>query len=230
MIPALSLFVGLAGFLFGVYQWRRQRGRVCIRLDQAQDRLFIRVVVDAPTPAHVSGLAYQIRARGWLVRLLRTWMRERMHVRKRLAAIWRFRGMDLEMAWLETVAPGDPENPREEIQPPDPVFNPVAGSDFPAPISGYDDDTWVMYGSNYARHFEELVSRWKKPRIRIRAPLSGHPKRVVHSRWVRLDALEMLDERNEWLVRDQDRGLPQIPRMTLGVFSQEVVEDASSEI
>lgn len=207
MISLLTLLVAVAGVLFGVYQWRRQRGRIRIDLDEVQDRMYIRVVVDAPTPIHLRGIAYQIRARGWLLRLIKGWANEEISLRTRVVAMWRFRGIDLEMGWMIlSLPPGDLSTSLRS------AFSSISGPELPATIPGYDDRSWVMYGADYVPRFKELLAKWPKKnvRIRFRVPIAGHPRRVVHSRWVALQSLSMLDERNAWLVEARAEDTSQI--------------------
>lgn len=69
-----------------------------------------------------------------------------------------------------------------------------------------------MYGADYVPRFKELLAEWPKKNVRIRfqVPIAGHPRRVVYSRWVALETLSMLNERNAWLVEPRAEDSSQI--------------------
>jgi hypothetical protein len=219
VVSVISLIVAAAGVAFGVYQWRRQRGHVRVQIDGVQSVLYLRVVVDAPTPVHVNGIGYRVKGRGHLRRLLR-WLNKSSYsgpapVRRRLAAMWRFRDMDLSMGNLERTAPWDWNHEaveRGEIQA---GFLPIAGPEFPATIAGYDDASWKLDGANFTPMFAELEKDWpgKHLKVRFSVGVSGHPRRNVHTSWIRLTDLSiMFPENQHWIERHF--GLPQVPRMT----------------
>lgn len=131
VVSVISLIVAAAGVAFGVYRWNRQRGHVRVQVDGGQAELYLRVVVDAPTPVHVNGIGYRVKGHGHLRRLLH-WLDKSCYdgsapLRRRLATMWRFRDMDLMMGHLERTAPWDWDLgavEREEIRA---VFSPIAG-------------------------------------------------------------------------------------------------------
>src|SRR5207245_1911663 len=122
VLAIVSLIFGFVGLAFGVYQWLQQRGRVRVEVDEIQSTIYVRVVVDAPAPVHVSGIGFTISARGRLRRLLRRWLPDDAYgaqpvtLRHKLAAMWRVRDFDLVMGVLEV--------PTEANEP---VANPIFG-------------------------------------------------------------------------------------------------------
>lgn len=218
MVSVISLLVAVAGVGFGIYQWMRQRGRVRVQVDEGQSDLYLRVIVDAPAPVHVNGMSYQIKARGRWRRLLH-WLRSYnydrpMPIYRRIAIMWRFRGFDIAMGHLErTASPKD--NPRAFPEIPR-AFSPIAGPEFPTTILGYDDASWVLYGANYVPMLKEIVGEDlhdRSARLRFRVVVSGHSRREVHSSWIRITDLSIMQPANaHWL--DSKEGLPQVPRMT----------------
>lgn len=213
VVSAISLAVAVAGVAFGVYQWSRQRGRVRVQVDEGQAELYLRVVVDAPTPVHVNGIAYQMKARGRWRRLLHWLNDDELKLRRRFANMWRFRDFDLAMGWLERTAAWD-QPVRGNVEIPT-AFAPIAGPELPLTISGYDDASWKLYGANYVPMFLDTLERWakKRPRVRFRVVVSGHPRRVVHSSWIPLADLSILKPENaDW--SGNIEGLPQVPHLS----------------
>jgi hypothetical protein len=162
VVSLISLIVAAAGVAFGVYQWRQQRGHVRVQIDGGQAELYLRVVVDAPTPVHVNGIGYRVKGRGYLRRLLH-WLDKSCYsgpapLRRRLAAMWRFRDMDLAMGHLERTAPWDWDREAVERGEIRSSFSPIAGPEFPTTIAGYDDASWKLDGANFASMFAELKS------------------------------------------------------------------------
>jgi hypothetical protein len=193
MVEVISLIIGAVGLLFGFYQWGRQQGKVRVVILEEQGRLRATVIVDAPNSIHVQGLALDLGGnKGRVRRLLQMWWNaENMNRRQRIAAMWRFRDFDMGGRWLTPTTPD-------------------GGPSFPAEITGYSDASWVLIGINYAPEFQDLLTKFSSvsPRIRFRAALTGHPRRMVRSRWRPLASLDLLAERNSWLLRVED-GLPQ---------------------
>jgi hypothetical protein len=203
----VSLLIGVAGVMFGVYQWRQQRGRTRVQIDEAQGRLILRVVVDAPAPIHVNGILYTIRARGRLRRLL-SWRHDynysgKPSLRKKLHAIWRFRDMDVAMGRLTSVGEGATARERS------PEWYPIEGEELPATVLGYDDASWTLWGANFQPLLRDAQSRWKRPKLQFRVVVSGHPRRVVRSRPILLDHLALLDPAEATWIEAAD-GLPQV--------------------
>lgn len=219
VVPVISLIVAAAGAGFGVYQWSQQRGRVRIQIDGGQAELYLRVVVDAPTPVHVNGVGYRVKGRGHLRRLLH-WLDKSCYdgpapLRSRLAAIWQFRDMDLAMGHLERTAPWDWDREAVERGEIRTGFAPIAGPEIPTTIAGYDDASWKLDGANFAPMFAELEEDWagKHLKVRFSFGVSGHPRREVHSSWIRLTHLSiMFPENQHWI--EGHTGLPQVARMT----------------
>jgi hypothetical protein len=63
--------------------------------------------------------------------------------------------------------------------------------------------------------FAEIEERWPGKRLKVRfsVGVSGHPRRKVHSSWIRLTDLSiMFPENHHWI--EGHTGLPQVPRMT----------------
>jgi hypothetical protein len=210
VVSAISLLVAAAGVVFGIYQWGRQRGRVRVQVDEIQAEMYLRVIIDAPTPVHVNGIAYQIKARGRVRRLLR-WLRDddlRFH--RRFVAIWRFRDFDVAIGWLERTTEWNEANSAACAGLDG--HAPIAGPPFPTTISGYDDASWKLYGVNYVPMLRSMLDGWaeKNPKLRFRVVVSGHPRRVVHSSWIPIRHLSMLKPENQhWM--DVDQGQPQVP-------------------
>lgn len=223
MIPAITVTMAIAGVLFGVYQWRRQRGRILVRVDEGQAELYVRVVVDAPTPVHVNAMWFQVKGRWRVLRLLR-WLRDsELSVRRRFEAMWRFRDMDLMMARMEWAAEwsGGLSDPSPEKE----ALYPIAGPKLPATIPAYHDSTWLLPGVNFVPAFCDLQDHWRsrKPKLQFRVAVSGHPHRIVRSRWIRMSELSILKPENaHWM--EGDIGLPQ-PR-----FARETQEKFESSI
>jgi hypothetical protein len=207
VVTAVSLLIGIAGVAFGVHQWRQQRGRTRVQLDEAQGRLILRVVVDAPTPVHVNGISYMISARGRFRRLLQ-WRHDfnysgKPTIRKKLHAMWHLRDMDVAMGWLRSVGSGSAARERS------PKFQPIEGEELPTTIPGYDDASWTLWGANFEPMLRDVQSRWKRPKLQFRVVVSGHPRRAVRSRAIRLDHLALLDPREATWINPAD-ALPQV--------------------
>ena len=215
MVSVIAVIVAAAGVAFGVYQWSRQRGHVRVQIDGGQRELYLRVVVDAPTPVHVNGIAYRVKGRGHIRRLL-SWLEKSCYdgpapLRRRLAAMWRYRDMDLAMVNLERTAPWNWDHRAVERGEIETSFYPIAGPEIPTTIAGYDDASWKLDGANFAPMFAELEERWpgKHLKVRFNVGVSGHPRREVHSSWIRLtDFSIMFPEAQHWI--EGHTGLPQV--------------------
>jgi hypothetical protein len=215
----ISLIVAAAGVAFGVYQWSRQRGRVRVQVDGGQAELYLRIVVDAPTPVHVYGIGYRVKGRGRLRRLL-NWLDKsaysgRATLRRRLATMWRARDLDLAMGHLERTAPWDWDRGVVEHGEIPTAFKPIAGPEFPTAIAGYDDASWRLDGVNFTPFFAELEERWPRKHLKVRfsVGVSGHPRRKVDSSWIRLTDLSIMFPENQHWINDQP-GLPQAGGIT----------------
>lgn len=210
MITLVTTLLALVSILFGIYQWRRQRGRVRVQVDEGQGELYLRVRVDAPASIQVDAMWLQITGRGRLRRLLR-WLKDpELAVPKRFVALWRFRDVDLLIARMEQVGEwhGGLASPQAERE----ALYPIAGPPLPATVSGYHDATWVLPGVNFVPTLVDALGEWasKKPKLQFRVAISGHPQRMVRSRTISLGAMALLKPENaHWM--DGDGGLPQPP-------------------
>lgn len=190
-----------------------------MQIDGVQAMLYLRVVVNAPTPVHVGGIGYRVKGHGHLRRLLR-WLDKRCYsgpapLRHRLATMWQFRDMDVAFGHLERTAPWDWDREAAERGEIRAGFLPIAGREFPTTIAGYDDASWKLDGANFAPHFAELEERWPGNHLKVRfsVGVSGHPRRTVHSSWIRLTRLPIMLPENQLWIRGH-AGLPQVPPMT----------------
>ncbi len=129
--------------------------------------------------------------------------------------MWRFRDMDLAMFHLERTAPWDWDCGAVERGDIQTAFHPIAGPEFPMTIAGYDDASWKLDGANFAPMFAGLEEQWpgKHLKVRFNVGISGHPRRVVHSGWIRLTDLSIMFPANQHWIEGQT-GLPQVPLMT----------------
>lgn len=210
----LHLVVAAAAAGFGVYQWSRQRGRVRVQLLGSQSALHLSVVVDAPTSVRVNGLNFHVKGRGHLRRLL-GWLGKSRYdgptqLRRRLAAIWRYRDIDIAMGWLERTAPRDWDCGSVERDKIPISSRPIAGPEPPTTITGYDSESWKLEGANFAPLFADLEKCWPGGHLKVKfgAVVSGHPRREVHSSWIRLSHLSIMFPENQcWI--EGDTGLPQ---------------------
>ena len=214
VVSVISLIVATVGVAFGIYQWSRQRGHVRVEIDGGQADLYLRVVVDTPTPVYVSGIAYCVKARGRWRRLAQSLdpssYSGHASVHRRLKAMWRFRDFDMAMGWLTRTAPWDWDVAAIENGSIEPAFIPVAGPEIPMMIDGYRNASWRLHGANFTPILEEIARQCgvRNPKLRFRVDISGHPRRHVHSSWTSFPDISIMAPENQHWIQGE-RGLPQ---------------------
>lgn len=149
----------------------------------------------------MNGIAYQLKARGRVRRLMQWFDRSGFDgpapLSRRLKAMWRFREFDIGMSWIAVAGRSDDGTARI----PEERITPIAGPPIPTTIAGYDDASWKLDGRYYVPLLKETLENWgtKRPKLRFRVVVSGHPRRVVYSPWIPLANMPLLRPDNQWL-------------------------------
>jgi hypothetical protein len=194
MLLVASVAVSIISLLFGIYQWRKQRGDVRIELQEIQATIYIKICANSPAQITVNGIAYQVRARRlglsrFFSELRRNENETRVPLSRRVKFAWFIHNF-IGMAWCHPVTNGHDDSP----------FSPISGPAIPTKIDGYHDASWAFDTTRYAGLFRSLNKFAEmNPRMRFIARIAGHPRREVRSRWLQLKNMEAFAPSNAWL-------------------------------
>jgi len=203
MLLEAGVIVSIIGLIIGIYQWRKQRGDVHLKLLEIQATIHIKVRSDSSTRIIVRGIAYQVRSnriglRRFLSELRQTEKDAPIPLLRRLKLAWWMHSF-ISMGWCQPIANDcgdcDPNSPSKEF-----AFAPIAGPSLPTTIDGYDDVSWAFDTRQYAGLFRAIREfSQEKPRLRFIARVSGHPRREVKSSWLKIEDMHAFAPSNSWL-------------------------------
>jgi hypothetical protein len=206
LLALAGVLVSIAALIFGIYQWKRQHGSIRLELNESQATIHLRICVGSPIPITVNGIRYELCFKGIMFRQFATelFSKEKdtaYRFSKRLKFAWFIRNF-IAMGWCEPISEDsstfDKRGIKQQI-----ISAPILGPSFPTKIDGYHDLSWAFNVPQYHSLFKTIY-RFGTDKIRLRfvASISGHPQRLIKSRWLEVMRMESLFQCNAWLFKD----------------------------
>jgi hypothetical protein len=202
MLILPGLFISIVGLMFGIYQWKKQRGNVGVELVEMQTRIYLRVCANSPIQITVRDIGYEVRSKRlrldrFLSQLRRNDDSYHRSLWRRIRFAWTMRNF-IAFGWCEPV----PTDENEQS-----VIFPLSGPPLPLKIDGYDDQSWEFDTRLYADLFDSINTfAAQNPRLRFIVRVSGHPRREVKSKWLRIENMEAFSVDNAWLFKSLESG------------------------
>jgi hypothetical protein len=126
MLILPGLLISIVGLMFGIYQWKKQRGNVRVELVEMQTSIYLRVCANSSAQITVRDIGYEVRSKRlrlnrFLSQLSRNEDSYHKSLWRRVKFAWTMRNF-IAMGWCESV----PDNENEQS-----VIFPLSGPALP---------------------------------------------------------------------------------------------------